>query len=143
MPNGYKCRAYALRDKPYCYFHSRLHRLLAKQTRSPDEPFEFPVPEDRSAIQLALAQVLNSLASSKVDLKRAGMVLYCLQIASQNVDRRRDIVPRLTVESLSTTDDGEEMGPDKSVCEPPEDCVGCDKRDSCPDYEPMEEEEDD
>jgi hypothetical protein len=32
MPSGKQCRAYALRDEPFCYFHSRLRRA-AKQRR--------------------------------------------------------------------------------------------------------------
>jgi hypothetical protein len=29
--NGVRCRAIALREKPYCYYHDRLHRVIHKQ----------------------------------------------------------------------------------------------------------------
>ena len=28
--NGSRCKANALRDRPYCYWHDRLHRVLSK-----------------------------------------------------------------------------------------------------------------
>ena len=57
MPNGSKCSAPALRDKPYCYFHTRLHVFAARPPLTPYESLKLPVLEDRSAIQVALAQV--------------------------------------------------------------------------------------
>lgn len=140
MPNGVRCHSPALRGTYYCYFHTRLHRLAAQGSGSA-EPLNLHVLEDRSAIQLALSQVLNALGSSKLDPRRAGLFLYGLQIASQNVERNVDIVPRTAVPSLTLTSDGEELAPEKSVCEPPEDCSTCDDRDDCEDYEPEEDEE--
>ena len=89
MPNGAKCHAPALRGKPYCYFHTRLHRFAAEPPIPPTDP-PAPLLEDRSAIQIALAQVLDALCSSRIDPRRAGLFLYALQIASQNVARNLD-----------------------------------------------------
>lgn len=141
MPSGVRCHSPALRGMHYCYFHTRLHRLASAQGGGKEEPLNLHVLEDRSAIQLALSQVLNALGSSKLDPRRAGLFLYGLQIASQNVERNEDIVPRTAVASLTLTRDGEELATEKSVCEPPEDCSTCGKRDDCEDYEPEEDEE--
>jgi hypothetical protein len=123
-----------LTDKPYCYFHTRLHRLNSKPS-TPFDSVELPVLEDRSAIQLALSQVLSALGSSRLDTKRAGLFLYGLQIASQNVDRSSDAVPQDTVEVLSSDSDGQELAPEQSVCEPPNDCYECAKKKTCENYE--------
>ncbi len=141
MPNGAKCHSPALRGKPYCYFHTRLHRFTAQPPITPDGILRFPVLEDRSAIQIALAKVLDALCYSRIDPRRASLLLYGLQIASQNVERYVDIVPITAVPSLTLTRDGEELAPEKRVCEPPEDCSTCNKRDDCEDYEPEEDEE--
>ena len=57
MPNGVRCQSPALRGTAYCYFHTRLHRLAAEQSSGQDEPLKLSVLEDRSSIQIALAQV--------------------------------------------------------------------------------------
>ncbi|MFZ0746685.1 MAG: hypothetical protein WAM85_19915 [Terracidiphilus sp.] len=133
MTNGTKCRSYALKDKPYCYFHTRLHQQVMGQNISAKEPLYLPVLEDRSAIQLALSQVLNALGSSRLDTRHARLFLYGLQIASQNVERHSDIVPRYSVDSVSSTSDGEELGPEICICEPPDECPSCDRRATCED----------
>ena len=107
MPNGAKCHAQALRDKPYCYFHTRLHRFAAEPPIGVMDNIRFPVLEDRSAIQIALAQVLEALCSCRIDVRKGGLLLYALQIASQNVERKYEIIPRSTVESITQTDSGE------------------------------------
>jgi len=133
--DGTKCHSHALTEKPFCYFHNRLHRLNAKPG-TPFDSVELPVLEDRSAIQLALSQVLSALGSARLDSKRAGLFLYGLQIASQNVDRRSDVVPECTVEDPSSDSEGDEMAPEFTVCNAPEDCCECEEKETCPDYDP-------
>jgi hypothetical protein len=114
--NGTKCQSPALRGTPYCYFHTRLHRFTAKPSIGQFGDLRLPVLEDRSAIQIALAQVLDALSSSRIDARHARLYLYALQIASQNVERDRTIVPTRTVESLTQTDTREELGPAERIC---------------------------
>jgi hypothetical protein len=45
------------------------------------------MPEDRSAIQLAIGEVLRRIASNDIDPHRAGLLLYGLQIASLNLPK--------------------------------------------------------
>ncbi|MGD0479667.1 MAG: hypothetical protein ABSA42_05815 [Terracidiphilus sp.] len=88
--NGCKCKSPALRDKPYCYFHMRLHRMIhaakAESAAAPgaalDATIEIPVMEDRTAVQFALTQVLQGLGAKRLEPRRAGQLLYGLQIAS-------------------------------------------------------------
>jgi len=46
--------------------------------------FDFPPLEDRESIQIALSMVLNALGRNRLEPKRAGVMLYTLQVASAN-----------------------------------------------------------
>lgn len=135
LPNGRKCHGMALRHQPYCYFHNRLHRLALQNVTPKDEKdepsFELPVPEDQSAIQLSLGMVFKALGAEKLDTRRAGLFLYGLQIASQNVSHAEHFISKLTVPTVTLTKDGQELGPKELGCDMPEDCKECDSRKSC------------
>jgi ferredoxin len=141
MHNGAKCKSPALRGKPFCYYHARLHRFTAAPPVGPMDNIRLPILEDRSAIQVALAQVLDALASARLDPRRAGLFLYALQIATRNVDRTETVLPHEPVDTITETSDGDELGPVQSICEPPNDCATCSVRLQCGRYEPTEEEE--
>jgi hypothetical protein len=47
-------------------------------------PLDLPPVEDTASIQLALIDVLQALAANQLDPKRAGLLLYGLQVASAN-----------------------------------------------------------
>jgi hypothetical protein len=141
MPNGVQCGSPALRGKAFCYFHTRLHRRAKEPIPEKEEQLRFSVLEDRSAIQIAVADVLNAIASPNFDTRRAGHLLYGLQIASMNVQHNAFILQVNAVPSITQTPDGEDLAPEKFVCEADDDCSTCDIRDSCDDYEPEEEEE--
>ena len=134
MPNGNKCSSPALRGKQFCYFHTRVHSHAAQKGQTADQPLEFPVLEDRCAIQLALAQVLNRLGSGKLDPRSAGLLLYGLQIASQNVERKHDILPRDGVEAQTRTKDGDDLAPPKVRCHEQENCGECPHLSICEDF---------
>lgn len=134
MPNGDKCDSPALRGKQFCYFHTRVHSRVPQKGRTADQPLEFPVLEDRCAIQLALAQVLNRLGSGKLDPRSAGLLLYGLQIASQNVERKLEILPKYGVEAQTRTKDGDVLAPPKVRCHKPENCGNCPHLRICEDF---------
>jgi hypothetical protein len=46
-----------------------------------------PLLEDADGIQMAIQQVLESIISNKMDLKRANTILYGLQTAASNIKR--------------------------------------------------------
>ncbi len=132
MPSGNKCHGMAMRNAPYCYFHNRLHRFaLQKHTKKDDWPLELPFPEDQFAIQLSLGMVFKALGAKKLDPKYAGLFLYGLQIASQNVPRGEPFIGKLTVPSVTLTKDGQELGPETLGCDFPDDCKECDYRKHC------------
>jgi hypothetical protein len=147
MHNGARCHSPALRDTDYCYFHTTLHnrasqlRTFRAKTPKQAEPLDLPILEDRSAIQVALTRIVERLCSSDLESRRAGLLLYALQIAAQNVERKTDILPFRGVEAVYHTDEGEELAPRRRVCEDWDKCTGCDLKDTCRDYEPEEEED--
>jgi hypothetical protein len=96
------------------------------------DDLHLPVFEDRSAIQIALAQVVDALCSSHIDVKKAGLLLYALQIGSQNVIREGSIIPSYAVKSLTQSDSGEELAPIVRTCSP-DDCAECEDCDTCDD----------
>jgi hypothetical protein len=80
--------------------------------------------------------------------RRAGLFLYGLQIASQNVERNGRILPYDAVESTTQTEDGDELAPEKRVCGSDDRCFDCPERDTCENFDPEdiddeEEEEED
>ena len=133
MPSGNKCRAAALRGTPYCYFHTRVHHFAKAKPEPKNAPLKLPVLEDRSAIQLALAQILDALASARIDSKQAGLLLYGLQIASTNISGDAS-VPTGAVMSVTRTRDGGELAPQEFACDSPGDCKECAGRERCLHY---------
>ena len=139
MPSGAKCACVALKGKPYCYAHTRLHQFKAAPQIQPMDDLRLPVLEDRTAILSAIAMVTDALCSARIDTKRAGILLYSIQIASQNVDKA-DVMPFKTVETITQTDTGEELAPEKYICDKHK-CAACPERDTCEFCELDEDEE--
>jgi len=53
----------------------------------PAAPFFLPVLEDAASIQLAITQVCEHLLHRRLDPKKAGILLYAMQVASSNLGR--------------------------------------------------------
>jgi len=83
--DGRRCASPCLRQEEFCYYHHTTRRPVAdpRQRRSRRSTFDLPHPEDRSSI----GEVLRRIASNEIDTKRAGLLLYGLQIASINLPR--------------------------------------------------------
>ena len=119
--SGARCHSAALKGKAYCYFHLHNRRSVPVHTDAVDALTLSPMPEsatltlplleDRSSVQLAITQVLAALASNQIDNRRAGLLLYGLQIASQNAAHPDEIVDSKSVRSITHTSEGEEMAP--------------------------------
>jgi hypothetical protein len=80
--NGVQCQSPALRDTNFCYFHGAMSRQRRKS-----DPFLLPALEDANAVQIAVQEVIEALLEKRIDNKRAGLLLYALQIASANLKR--------------------------------------------------------
>ncbi len=93
--DGRRCASPALRGEEFCYYHhtsrSPVPNPHTRQGRR--SAFDLPLPEDRSAIQHSIGEVLRRVASNEIDPRRAGLLLYGFQIASLNLPQAR---PALT-----------------------------------------------
>ncbi|MGA7849818.1 MAG: hypothetical protein WCA13_11990 [Terriglobales bacterium] len=88
--NGERCGSPALRDQKFCYFHDRCSPVQVDVSTSaafPASPFFLPVLEDAASIQWGVAQVCEHLLHRRLDAKKAGVLLYAMQIASSNLAR--------------------------------------------------------
>jgi hypothetical protein len=146
--NGLRCRAFALRDKPFCYPHEKAnahHRNLKPQPdrsivihdqhNDPDylrknplvadyydlKPkalhLDFPPLEDRQSIQVALSMLLTALAQDRIDAKRAGPILYGLQVASANAKTLTSSSETQSIREVVTDESGHELAPDEDPTE--------------------------
>ena len=87
--DGHRCASPCLRREEFCYYHHNARKPVAdaRQRRSRRSTFDLPLPEDRSAIQSSIGEVLRRIASNDIDPRRAGLLLYGLQIASLNLPK--------------------------------------------------------
>ena len=87
--DGRRCASPCLRQEEFCYYHHTTRRPVANPTqrRSRRSTFNLPLPEDRSAIQASIGEVLQRIAANEIDPRRAGLLLYGLQIASLNLPK--------------------------------------------------------
>lgn len=147
LSSGRRCHAAALRGKDWCYFHEKLHRLVHPRTGEHVGPTAMPLIEDDSSLKLALASVIASLNSPYAanslyrDPRRAGLMLYALQIVSQVIARSQKNVETETVREVSSDENGLELAPEKIVCEPGIDCARCRHQDECSNYEDQDQDE--
>jgi|HubBroStandDraft_1064217.scaffolds.fasta_scaffold44947_1 hypothetical protein len=114
MTDGRKCHAIAMREEPYCIFHMRVHGVMAelkKPSKAKDRKLEFAFPDSQVSIQLSLFQLLNAIGSGQIDPKRASQLLYCLQIATQNVAHNPIEIPLRGVACVTQAPEGDDMGP--------------------------------
>jgi hypothetical protein len=93
MDNAARCGCPAMRGKRYCYTHQREQVRCAKKTAESARQrwFESAPLQDVPSVQRALAQVITRLVSGEIDHKRAGQILYRLQMASMNLRPRLNI----------------------------------------------------
>jgi hypothetical protein len=71
---------------------------------APAETLQLPNVEDSASIQLALIEVTHALAANQLDHRRAGLLLYALQVASANAKNVR--VNSDSIRSISYTKEG-------------------------------------
>ena len=115
--NGHRCGAVCLRTQEFCYYHhSTRGRALRNQSQSPAEPndnftFDLPLLEDRSAIQTSIGLVLQRIAANQLDPRRAGLLLYGLQIASLNLPKEQHDPDRITPPPVDEVILHPELGP--------------------------------
>ncbi len=117
--DGSRCGSPAMREQTLCYFHyswsrraARLERLGGPIGFNRNSGIHFPVLEDRRSIQVAIMEVLHAINDSRIDNKRASLLLYGLQLASSNAlnfqqnglsesDRAKNLTHRLSISSYT------------------------------------------
>lgn len=139
-PSGLKCKSPAVRKTFYCYFHTGLYRSRNPSVTDDKQPINLPSLEDFNGVQIALHQVLGALSSSRIDPRRAGLFLRGLRIAAELAAKSASNSEGESVRDITCDNDGAPLALEESACEPPEDCLTCDKRDKCGDFEDYEDE---
>jgi hypothetical protein len=85
-PSGQRCGSPALKGEYYCYHH-HITNVNRKNRRVLIDPevtcMEIPPIEDSASIFIALAAVVHRLAENTIDTRRAGQMIYSLQVALQ------------------------------------------------------------
>ena len=81
-----------MHDSSYCYWH---HKARARRRRSEriggpismeaNTGLDLPLLEDANAIQVAIQEIMQAILDRRIDAKRAGLLLYSLQLASTNL----------------------------------------------------------
>ena len=80
MPTGRKCRAAALRGKPFCFHHAKLH--FRKPVGREPRMLKTLALDDQRSLRTAVAEALSSLRSPLTDPRRAAVILYGLNLAN-------------------------------------------------------------
>jgi outer membrane murein-binding lipoprotein Lpp len=125
MPRGVKCQSPALKGKFYCYYHEKLHTYTQDGTRVDRSPLCLPSIEDARGIQLALMQIMGSIATRRLDPREGGSLLYGLQLALQALDRVSALPPTELVEMTSCDGIGADISVAAALSEPHAECATC------------------
>ncbi|MGB8013102.1 MAG: hypothetical protein WCF68_15925 [Terriglobales bacterium] len=88
--DGEPCRSAALRGKKFCYYH--LHsgpppEEVSNPAAIPRVQFHVPLLDDATSIQATISLVCEHLLHRRLEPKKAGILLYALQVASSNLGR--------------------------------------------------------
>jgi hypothetical protein len=76
--DGTRCGSPQMKGYRYCYAHER---MLQHQSQK----LELPALEDANGIQMAIMRVQKALIDDEISEKKAGLLLYSLQMASSNL----------------------------------------------------------
>jgi len=107
--DGHRCGSKCLRNEDFCYYHHATRRPKPKPDlyRDTQSSFDIPIPEDRSAVQAGIGVILQRVAQGQLDPRRAGLLLYGLQIAATNLPK----IPGTPAESIPDIQEDPELGP--------------------------------
>ena len=131
-PDGHRCGSPALRGEHFCYYHAKARYPGPRQPQvnssaaRRSSTFDLPSPADlaeHTGVGLALGLILHKIAHNEIDPRRAGLLLYGLQIASMNLKRNTPAKP-LDLAPLSVVSydrDGGTLAPEAELGPPEED----------------------
>jgi hypothetical protein len=85
---GNRCGSPALRGEQFCYHHHPTRsRSRSRRTHldARDTAFHLPPVIDQTSYRITLAEIMMRLADNSLDIKRAGLLLHCLQMSAKNL----------------------------------------------------------
>ncbi len=87
FPDDQRCGSPRLRDEQFCYYHHDARRPIVRphdriRRRS---TFSLFTPGSQNSILESLGEVMTRIAANDIDTRRAGLLLYALQLASTNL----------------------------------------------------------
>ena len=86
FPDNHRCGSPALRRERFCYFHDPARHVTRQlEARNRRRSFTVTTPLNHSELQHALNQVIQGIARNRIDPRRAGLLLYALQIAATQI----------------------------------------------------------
>ena len=130
-PNGLRCKSPALRSQSYCYYHEALYRVRNPSASDHKAPLNLPPLEDVSGIQLAVQEVLSAVASTRIDSKRAAVILRGLELSRRLSRKPASESPLLSVQEITCDEHGNPLAIAEAQCEFPQDCPDCLRRQTC------------
>src|SRR4051812_46058020 len=87
--NGNRCGSPALRGEQFCYYHHPDRRPARRSVSTPSAvAFDLPPIGEPEDIQIALCEIMKRLADGTLDVKRANVLLECVDRASSFVQFR-------------------------------------------------------
>jgi hypothetical protein len=91
-PEARRCGSPAMRGESFCYHHHQTRRPVEnlRHRRARQATFPVAVPNSRADIQQALGTIMVRIAANDIDLRRAGLLLYALQIANSNLTHHQN-----------------------------------------------------
>ncbi len=117
--NGKLCEGPALRDSNLCYWHHKA-RQRRRHRHDARGPVVLPLLEDGNAIQVSVQEVLHALLDGRLDNRKAGLLLYGLQVATSNL-HRLEANPSPYYDQITSIGDEEELDNDELDSEEAED----------------------
>lgn len=90
--DGTYCQSPPMRGRDYCYTHLQLlgRRMQMAKARAcaQKSQLHLPLPEDLHGVQVAIAQLMDAVATDRVDPGRARVLLSALRLAASNLKSR-------------------------------------------------------
>jgi len=76
--DGTSCRSPQMKQHIYCFAHMQMAEARTLMLM-------LPPPEDANAIQVGLMQIQKAMIEDRISMKKAGLLLYSMQLALTNV----------------------------------------------------------
>ena len=87
FPDDPRCGSPRMRNEQFCYYHHDTRRPVVRphDRLARTSTFSLFTPTDYDAIQESLGELLVRIATNNIDPRRAGLLLYWVQISSANL----------------------------------------------------------